>query len=83
MRGLDADTVDVSSVRRTEIAEETLGRSDLKNAVVTRKETVLRKTELGVLTPADHKGVVLVEGKVASGLRTRNDMQGYTHRLKV
>jgi len=68
VRGLDPDPIYESSVCRTEVTEESLRRSDLENAVMARKESVLRQAELRVVTSPDHESVVLVESEVAAGL---------------
>ena len=79
VRGFDANTVYKSSVGRAQVAQETLWRRDLENAVMARKETVVRQAELSILAAPDHECVVLVECEVASGLRARNNMKCYTH----
>jgi hypothetical protein len=47
--------------------------------MVTRKKTVVRQAELGVLAPADHESIVLIKCENASSLRPGHDMQCYTH----
>ena len=54
-------------------------RGDLQDAVMARKETVVRKAELCILASTNHEGVVLFKCEIASGLRTGYDMEGYTH----
>ena len=83
MCGFDADSVDESSVRRAEIAEENLRRSDFENAVMTRKKTILRQTKMRVLASSDKKGIVLLKCKYASRLRSRNNAQSDNHLLFI
>ena len=77
--GLDSNSVDESPVRRSEVPKKTLWRRDLKDAVMSGKKPVLRQAELRIFTSPDHEGVVLVEGEVASGLRTCNYVKRYAH----
>src|SRR3954464_4796967 len=79
MSRVDAYSIYKCSVGRTEITEKTLRRRDLEDAVMARKESILRQTELSVLATSDHECIVLVEREVAAGLRPCDDMQRYSH----
>jgi len=61
VRRIDPKTINKCSVCRAEISQKCLWRSDLDNAVMARKETVVGQTELRILTSADHERVVLFE----------------------
>jgi hypothetical protein len=79
MRRLDANAIDERPVGGTEIPKESLRRRDLKQAVMARKEPVVRKTELCVLASADHERVVLIKCENAPGLRPGDDVQCNAH----
>jgi hypothetical protein len=72
VRSLDPNSIYERSIGRPEVSKKALRRSDLEYAVVARKKSILRQTELRVLTPPDHESIVLVECEVASGLRAGN-----------
>jgi hypothetical protein len=79
VRGIDPHPVYKCTVGRTEIAKESLWRSDLEKAMMSREKSVVRQTELGILAPADHERRVLVECKVPACLGSGHDMKSNAH----
>src|SRR6188474_425895 len=72
---VDAHAVYKCSVGRAEISKERLRRCYLEQAMMARKKPVVGQAELGVLAPADHKCIVLIETEVPAGLGARHDVE--------
>jgi hypothetical protein len=62
-------SVNKRAVGRTQVAQKAARRGNLQEAMMTGKEPVFGQVEMSAFAPADQKGVMLLEGKFAPGVR--------------
>src|SRR6185369_3529491 len=72
-------SVHKSAVRRSQITQEATWRSNFQQTMMTREKLILRQVEMRGIAATDQEGVMLIESKLAAGVRSFQDSENNAH----